>query len=58
MILETVFTVLTYVITTMIAKTNLMNVPKEQIAVARIIEIAKNDSIDLRKIMNLNSIVH
>ena len=57
-ILETVFTVLTYVITTMIAQTNLMNVPKKQIAVIQHLENAKNDSIDLRKIMNLNSIVH
>ena len=52
-ILETVFTDLTYVITTMIAQTNLMNVQKKQIAIIRKIEIAKDESIDLRNMRNL-----
>ena len=48
MILETVFTVLTYVITIMIVKTNLMNVPIDQNAMIGNLEIAKDESIGLR----------
>ena len=58
MILETVFTVLTYVIMIMIVKTNLMNVPIDQDAMIGHLEIAKDESIDLRNMMNLNAIVH
>ena len=55
MILETVFTVLKYVITTMIVKTNLMNVPIEQSAMIGNLEVVKDESIDLRNMMKLNA---
>ena len=53
-ILETVFTFLTYVIMTMIVQTNLMNVPTEQSAMIQHLENAKDELIDLRSMMNLN----
>ena len=49
--------VLEYVITTMIVQTNLMNVPIDQNAMIENLEIAKDESIDLRYMMNLNAIV-